>query len=832
MFRNLFKGFKKKDIELQKSKNDVEEGVVDQVEEESVIAFVNDVKDKSEIILQETEQSINEVSEQTNSSEVSQTAKRPAEILMEYKNFYKDKFIKCHNTNEVIDTYIRYTDYGDITNEFRLKYISMYLFNSNLSEEKFSIKAIKSLLDKRLLGFKKKDDELQELKNDVEEGVVDQVEEESVIAFVNDVKDKSEIILQETEQSINEVSEQTNSSEVSQTAKRPAEILMEYKNFYKDKFIKCHNTNEVIDTYIRYTDYGDITNEFRLKYISMYLFNSNLSEEKFSIKSIKSLLDKRLLILDNNKEIKSNTSLNEGLYIDVKEYIKNQINQLKQIENELDLDEIDPDKILITLFIKYEFEVINSKSFIEILTRIMKELNLSKLATNNDDVMNYLKLRVLNIVDIQFWREDEEKIYRCDAFFMGRHLLVKTKDFNMISSSTINGPIDVNVSPVDNSSSSYINITDNLFIAITADKDKIVDYFKYMNNELVESINQEGSIANSVVDNPSTELVTVIRNFMNILPLDFLLDKDNFIAFEHFISFHSFICQDSLDSDILQRDIIQRKLREDSNFSNDINSIYQEKYIKLVKVAGKYISIPEKYHSLVVWKLMKIISIEFVSEYWGIEYGIYFKNDTNTIDLDEYVDMYCRCLEIPTKNITPVGAFTYYLMKKKLFPMDINDNFVKSNIYLIDKIIEKIEEIELELFEHRLTNPQVQTGETYSINNVDLMNGYEFEKFISILFTKMGYMTEITKGSGDQGMDVIAERNGSKIGIQAKCYSSKVSNKAVQEIFASLNHYNCDKGIVVTNNYFTNSALELAKSNNVILWDRDILKSKIEEIFN
>lgn len=41
-----------------------------------------------------------------------------------------------------------------------------------------------------------------------------------------------------------------------------------------------------------------------------------------------------------------------------------------------------------------------------------------------------------------------------------------------------------------------------------------------------------------------------------------------------------------------------------------------------------------------------------------------------------------------------------------------------------------------------------------------------------------------------------------------------------------------DKGIVVTNNYFTASATELAKSNNVILWDRDMLKRKMEESLN
>ena len=67
--------------------------------------------------------------------------------------------------------------------------------------------------------------------------------------------------------------------------------------------------------------------------------------------------------------------------------------------------------------------------------------------------------------------------------------------------------------------------------------------------------------------------------------------------------------------------------------------------------------------------------------------------------------------------------------------------------------------------------------------------------------------------------------------IQAKCYSSAVTNKAIQEVVAGLSHYKLDKGIVVTNNYFTDSARELAMSNNIILWDRTMLKEKIAELF-
>ena len=93
-------------------------------------------------------------------------------------------------------------------------------------------------------------------------------------------------------------------------------------------------------------------------------------------------------------------------------------------------------------------------------------------------------------------------------------------------------------------------------------------------------------------------------------------------------------------------------------------------------------------------------------------------------------------------------------------------------------------------------------------------------------FKSLGYKVEYTKASGDQGIDLILTKNNQKTGVQAKCYSQKVSNSAVQEAVAGKSYYHLDRVIVITNNYFTQGAKELASSNNVILWDRDVLKEK------
>jgi Restriction endonuclease len=76
-----------------------------------------------------------------------------------------------------------------------------------------------------------------------------------------------------------------------------------------------------------------------------------------------------------------------------------------------------------------------------------------------------------------------------------------------------------------------------------------------------------------------------------------------------------------------------------------------------------------------------------------------------------------------------------------------------------------------------------------TIEDVDLMDGLEFERFLGDLFRAMGYQSRVTKASGDQGADLIIEKFGDRTVVQAKRYSGTVSNSAVQEAVAAKAHY-------------------------------------------
>ncbi|AAU16824.1 restriction endonuclease [Bacillus cereus] len=110
-----------------------------------------------------------------------------------------------------------------------------------------------------------------------------------------------------------------------------------------------------------------------------------------------------------------------------------------------------------------------------------------------------------------------------------------------------------------------------------------------------------------------------------------------------------------------------------------------------------------------------------------------------------------------------------------------------------------------------------------SINQIDQMNGRQFEEYLSSLYQSLGYQTEVTKGSGDFGADLVLKNNGTKIVVQAKRYKNKVGIQSVQEVVGAKRYYDAAHTWVVTNNYFTEPARKLAHANDVLLIDRDLL---------
>ena len=103
--------------------------------------------------------------------------------------------------------------------------------------------------------------------------------------------------------------------------------------------------------------------------------------------------------------------------------------------------------------------------------------------------------------------------------------------------------------------------------------------------------------------------------------------------------------------------------------------------------------------------------------------------------------------------------------------------------------------------------------------NVDVgnMDPFEFERHCADVLNQYGWDARVTKASGDQGVDVVASLNGTKVVLQCKKYSRPVGNAAVQEAFAGMSFEQAHTAAVVTNASYTPSARQLASSTGVHL---------------
>lgn len=132
-------------------------------------------------------------------------------------------------------------------------------------------------------------------------------------------------------------------------------------------------------------------------------------------------------------------------------------------------------------------------------------------------------------------------------------------------------------------------------------------------------------------------------------------------------------------------------------------------------------------------------------------------------------------------------------------------------------------------------NARVENDQAYreqmkqaDLDEIDVMDGWTFERRMEIHFETMGWTVLRTPGSGDFGADlVLTTPDKRKVVIQCKRYSGPVGKEAVDEVLRGKRHYHADLAMVITNSYLTKGALKLARENGVDVWERDELIKQV-----
>lgn len=123
------------------------------------------------------------------------------------------------------------------------------------------------------------------------------------------------------------------------------------------------------------------------------------------------------------------------------------------------------------------------------------------------------------------------------------------------------------------------------------------------------------------------------------------------------------------------------------------------------------------------------------------------------------------------------------------------------------------------------------------IDDIDNMPGEVFEEYLLEHFKNLGYSGRLTPKTDDYGADLVLEKDGRRVVVQAKRWKMNVGVEAIQQVIGAIKYYDANKGMVVTNSSFTENAYNLANSNGIELWDRKKLieimcKSRGKEIID
>jgi restriction system protein len=113
--------------------------------------------------------------------------------------------------------------------------------------------------------------------------------------------------------------------------------------------------------------------------------------------------------------------------------------------------------------------------------------------------------------------------------------------------------------------------------------------------------------------------------------------------------------------------------------------------------------------------------------------------------------------------------------------------------------------------------PQKTVNQWTMADRYSVATGDDFERFVKGELEDKGWSVRHTGKSGDQGGDLIAEKDGVSVAVQCKLSAKPVGNKAVQEVLAAQRYYATLMAAVVSNAAFTKAATQLAQSASIVL---------------
>lgn len=110
------------------------------------------------------------------------------------------------------------------------------------------------------------------------------------------------------------------------------------------------------------------------------------------------------------------------------------------------------------------------------------------------------------------------------------------------------------------------------------------------------------------------------------------------------------------------------------------------------------------------------------------------------------------------------------------------------------------------------------------------LKGTEFERALARLYKNMGYSVSQTKGSGDEGIDLILSKEGKTTVVQCKGHKKPIGISAVRDLYGTMMHARADSAVLACPAGFTKGVREFATGKPIRLFSATDLIEMAEGI--
>jgi len=127
---------------------------------------------------------------------------------------------------------------------------------------------------------------------------------------------------------------------------------------------------------------------------------------------------------------------------------------------------------------------------------------------------------------------------------------------------------------------------------------------------------------------------------------------------------------------------------------------------------------------------------------------------------------------------------------------------------------------------HRLMSLEYKREEHFK-KDWKSFRGRRFERWVKRAFELLDLAVIMTIGSGDEGIDLVVQMDGWKLGVEVKGRKegTKITGPQVRQSFSGIHPYGCGGFAFITNSEFTGPAIDYADGVNCVLINKNNMKS-------